>query len=114
MVWTAYRAAKLLNDYRISVTNLRFVKPLDVTGLQDIVGNANHVVVVEEGCAIGGAYSYIVQQLKPGTLSNWHQIAIPDMFIEHGKLSTLRSSLDLTESGIASLIRTITEVPVTA
>ncbi|NBV82531.1 1-deoxy-D-xylulose-5-phosphate synthase [bacterium] len=113
MVWTAYRAAQLLSEYRISVTNLRFVKPLDVTGLQDIVSNARHILVVEEGCAIGGAYSYIVQQLKPGTLSNWHQIAIPDKFVEHGKLSTLRSSLSLTESGIVSLIRTITKVPVT-
>ena len=114
MVWTAYRAAKSLPEFRISVTNLRFIKPLDVAGIERVTRNARHVLVVEEGCAIGGVFSYIIHQLRPTRLEDWHSIAVPDDFIEHGKLPTLREALGLTENGIAQKIREIVQATVVA
>lgn len=103
MCWPAYHAAKELNSngHHTAVINLRFIKPLDIELLSTYVSQANAVLVIEEGSEIGGVSSYIQQQLKTDTpLSAWHQIALPDRFIDHGKIPSLHKALGFTKEGI--------------
>lgn len=110
MAWPCVDAAKRLVEDAITtaVINLRFIKPLDKTLLSQYVKQAKLVVVVEEGCEIGGVFSYILQQLsdlnKP--LNQFLQLAIPDQFVEHGKIATLKEKYGLSTPQIVAQIKT--------
>ncbi|MAH80480.1 MAG: 1-deoxy-D-xylulose-5-phosphate synthase [Rickettsiales bacterium] len=104
MAWPAYEAAKELEKDGINCVaiNLRVIKPLDEDTLLPYVSHADHVIVVEEGTAIGGVYHHIFSKLahqaKPFT--TWNQIAIPDRFFDHGSISSLRKQTKLDKNGI--------------
>ncbi len=108
MAWPAYEAANLLQQYRVScaVINIRFIKPLDIELLKKYTQKSQHIFVIEEGCEIGGLMSHIlesfVQMQTP--LTHWHSISIPDQFVEHGKIQTLRQAYALTAKGILERI----------
>jgi 1-deoxy-D-xylulose-5-phosphate synthase len=105
MAWPSYEAAEILNKQDISVAsiNLRFVKPLDLSTLIPYISRSKHIVVIEEVNAIGGVFSYILEEActtMDRPLSDWHHIAIPDEFLDHGKMATLREKYDLSTAGI--------------
>jgi len=109
MVAPSYEAAQKLKDNGLSVVliNLRFVKPLDTELLMRFVDKSKAVWVVEEGVGLGGVYSFILNALAPLTqksLSHFHSIALPDSFVDHGKMQTLRSTYGLTSEGIVQVI----------
>jgi 1-deoxy-D-xylulose-5-phosphate synthase len=109
MSWLAYEAAETLykkSGHTLCVVNLRFVKPLDIGLLGDLLIRSDQVLIVEEGCHIGGVFSHIRSSFA-NMPCTWHSLAIPDRFIDHGKLSTLRKSLDLTESGILETLNRV-------
>ncbi len=116
MAWTAYEVAGQLDALGIacSVINLRFIKPLDVELIRRFVDQSEHVFVIEEGSAIGGVFGHILQSLpeceKP--LSQWHQIALPDEFIEHGKISSLKEKYHLSASRIFQAVLKKIQIPV--
>ena len=118
MAWPCYEASKILDLQGISSTviNLRFIKPLDTELLSTYLNKSNQVIVVEEGNGIGGVFHYIMHQFnhldKP--LSHWHQIAIPDEFVDHGKLSTLRESYSLNTAGIIREVSRIVNARIVA
>ena len=62
MAWPAYEAAQHLENQGIScaVINLRFIKPLDTDLLDTFISKSHHIVVVEEGSAIGGVFYHIL------------------------------------------------------
>ena len=100
MAWTGFEAAENLNEKGISCAalNLRFVKPLDEEYLLSYLNRSDHVIVVEEGSETGGVFSYILSTLGRRStlpLHNWHCIGIPDRFIDHGKMESLRKHLNL-------------------
>jgi len=102
MSWLAYEAAEIWHQEHgltLCVLNLRFVKPLDTDLLNQLLPKTDHVLVVEEGCQIGGVFFHIHSSF-PNVSCEWHSLAIPDRFIDHGKLTTLRKSLNLTKEGI--------------
>ncbi len=103
MVWPSTTAAKQLVaiGFSVAVINVRFVKPLDVDLLTSFLHKTRHMVVVEEGCQIGGVFSHILQECRQSLtlpLHNCHSIGIPDFFIEHGKIEFQKQQLSLTES----------------
>ena len=106
MSWLAYEAAEELSrakDITMCVVNLRFVKPLDTLLLGQLLPKSTHVVVVEEGCHIGGVFAHIRSSF-PNAGCHWQSMAIPDRFIDHGKLGTLRKSVQLTKEGILDVL----------
>lgn len=111
MAWPAYEAAKALEAQGRSCTviNLRFVKPLDVKFLTTYVTRAKKIIIVEEGQSIGGVHDYILKELShlDRPQSDWHQIAIPDRFLDHGGMDRLRNELDLSASGIIRRAQTL-------
>lgn len=97
------------DELNIALINLRFLKPLDSKTIEELVAQSRHVIILEEGCAIGGIFSYIIQQLthlnKP--LNMFHHIAIPDTFIDHGKNTELHDDLGFTSEKIIQFINTV-------
>ena len=104
-------AAKQLHEegLKVAAINLRFLKPLDTNLLNNYVQKSKHVIVVEEGSAIGGTFPYILQTLnyldKP--LNEWHHIAIPDSFVTHGTPERLKAELSLNAEGIVKKALTL-------
>jgi len=112
MAWPAYDAAKVLESQglKVAAINLRFVKPLDTKLLNEYFRKSKSILVVEEGNAIGGIFHYILHECKETVplLNQCHQIAIPDTFVDHGKLGDLRQSLSLSANGIVERVKEIT------
>ena len=105
LVWPSVRAARTLESQHgmtVEVINLRFAKPLDWELIRTVAHRSDHVVVAEEGVQKGGLFSEITAQMIAHNTAQWHSIAVPDTFITHGKLSTLRTALSMTESGMVS------------
>lgn len=109
MVWPAYEVAKEFasEQLTVAVINLRSIKPLDTQMLTSYLEGARSVFVLEEGMAIGGVYSYILKvcQSSIKALNSWRQIALDDVFIEHGSISELKQESRLSVSHISNFIR---------
>ena len=70
--------------------------------------NSSLVVVVEEGTEIGGIFAYVLQSINTEkSLSHCHQIAIPDRFIDHGKIETLHKECKLDTESIVVRVKDI-------
>ena len=104
MAWPSYDAGIELEKEGISsaVINLRSIKPLDKKTLTPFIQGSKYIIVVEEGAAIGGVYFHILQSFNELdiSLNQWKQIAIPDEFVEHGSIGSLRSQFNLSKEGI--------------
>ncbi len=108
-VWPAYEAAERLAEDGIdaAVVNARFVKPLDNALLCEHARQIGLVVTVEENTLIGGFGSAVLEVLEMARLfeTRVHRIGLPDQFIEHGSLDTLRRKYGLNAEGIAASVR---------
>ena len=90
-----------------TVVNMRFAKPLDVTLLTEMARTHEGIVTVEEGCAIGGAGSAVLEALAAAGITIPVLIlGLPDVFIEHGDPARLLANCGLDAAGIE---RSITE-----
>lgn len=111
MAWPAHEAATILQEYHVNcaVINVRFIKPLDVNLLKRYILKSTHVLVIEEGVGIGGLFSHILSSITDidKSLHDWHHLAIPDYFVDHGKMQTLRSKHGLTTKGIVDKVSQI-------
>ena len=82
MLAAALAAAERLDA---TVVNMRFVKPLDETLLQELVPQHVAVVTLEENTIAGGAGSAVAQFLDcVGLVGPRLCLGLPDKFIEHG------------------------------
>ena len=84
-----------------TVVNMRFAKPLDVTLVTEMARTHEGIVTVEEGCAIGGAGSAVLEALAAAGLTiPVLSLGLPDVFIEHGDPAKLLASCGLDAAGI--------------
>tara|TARA_B100000427_G_scaffold72280_1_gene58488 strand:+ start:12053 stop:14002 length:1950 start_codon:yes stop_codon:yes gene_type:complete len=108
MAWDAYDAALDLHQQglRLNVINLRSVKPLDTKTLSPYIHASKHILIIEEGSQISGAFSYVMQTFKDvdKPTSNWHYLGVPDAFYDHGKIPSLRKQCYLDKDGICDSI----------
>ena len=104
MVYPAYMAAVELTKegHSITVVNARFIKPLDSHLLAQIAQNHSAVLTVEENAVAGGFGSSVLETLSSMGMKelNIRLLGIPDTFIEHGDLKSLRRLLELDVEGI--------------
>lgn len=88
--------------------NVRFVKPLDTVLLDQLARNHSLVVTVEENVQNGGFGQYVC-----GYMEEHHPavqvlpVAIPDRFVPHGGVDSLRAQLGLSANAIAEKIKKI-------
>ena len=95
-VHQAVTAAERLGQEGISVAaiNARFVKPLDGELLGTVAKQAKCLLTVEEGSAMGGFGSAVLEFLSgEGLLVNLQAkcVGLPDWFIEQGPQDMLRA-----------------------
>lgn len=105
MVQPALNARRLLAEKGISasVVNARFVKPIDEALILELASRTKRLVTVEENSLAGGFGSAVAELLATHLLLGviLHRIGLPDEFVEHGDLESLRRHHSLTGEGIA-------------
>ena len=88
--------------------NVRFVKPLDTALLDQLARNHSLVVTVEENVQNGGFGQQVcgyMEEHHPGI--QVLPVAIPDRFVPHGGVDSLRVQLGLSANAIAEKIKKI-------
>ena len=88
--------------------NVRFVKPLDTALLDLLARNHSLVVTVEENVQNGGFGQHVcgyMEEHHPGI--QVLPVAIPDRFVPHGGVDSLRVQLGLSANAIAEKIKKI-------
>lgn len=109
MVKTAEEVRRILKStgYACSLINARFVKPIDKQCIEEIVKDHKLLVTMEENVDKGGFGDSVRMYLD--TLSSQTdllQIAIPDIYVEHGSVDVLKAELGLRAETIAHRIIT--------
>jgi 1-deoxy-D-xylulose-5-phosphate synthase len=104
MVAVAEKAADALLEKNISasVINARFVKPLDEALILKYLDRSPRLVTIEENVLAGGFGSAVLEFLQQQRIDDipTRCIALPDLFIEHGSVSELRSKYGLTPEAV--------------
>lgn len=84
--------------------DLRYAKPLDTQMLLASAARYKRLVVVEDGVEQGGVGSAIRDFYASQNLTvDVRSIAIPDNFVEHGKINELRTTTNLTTLAIINI-----------
>ncbi|WP_300497041.1 1-deoxy-D-xylulose-5-phosphate synthase [uncultured Methylophaga sp.] len=88
-----------------TVVNMRFVKPLDTTLLDEIAATHELIITIEENALMGGAGSAVNEYFQQqGIDTNLRIMGLPDDFIEHGDHGQMLSACGLDASGIIDTI----------
>lgn len=102
----ATKAGEMINA---SVVDMRFVKPLDETLIDQLIKQHDCLVTVEDNAIAGGAGSavneYILSKAHSCKVLN---IGLPDMFIKHGTQQEIHQELGLDSIGILKKIKQFT------
>ena len=103
MLAQAKQAAISLNA---TLVDMRFVKPLDETLIDELYANHDILVTIEDNAIAGGAGSgvneYLLAQGKALTILN---IGVADHFVKHGTQEEVHHELGLDAQGIEAKIR---------
>lgn len=108
MVETAVKVREklLAEGINCSICNARFVKPIDEEGMLRIADTHKLMVTMEENVYSGGFGEKVRRTLdENGKSARLLPIHLPDEYIEHGNVDTLRSILGIDVEGIANKIR---------
>ena len=101
MVETALAVAEEDKFSHLSVADGIFIKPLDYQLVKCLAAGHDHLVVIEEGCRIGGYGSAVTQYVAENDLDvKVHVIGIEDRFIPHGTREQLLEDVGLTKDKI--------------
>lgn len=108
MVKTGVMVREILNSQGIncSLTNARFVKPIDEEYIMSVADKHSLIVTMEENVLSGGFGEKVRSLLgSKGIETKIMNIAIPDQFVTHGSPETLMAMLGIDEKSIAKKIK---------
>lgn len=108
----ALSAARTLanENFGVSVTDMRFLKPLDLALLEKVTAEADLVVTVEENVIAGGFGSAVGEALSAlGITKHIIMLGVPDRWVEQGPVSTLLALCGIDAEGIARSVRAAVE-----
>lgn len=93
--------------YSCSLTNARFVKPIDEEAVRAATTEHRLIVTMEENVASGG-YGEKVREFvdRIGNPSHVLSIAIPDEYVEHGNVEMLKQEIGIDADSIVKKIIT--------
>ena len=84
-----------------TVINARFCKPLDAETILAAARRCGAVVTVEDGVVSGGFGSAVLELLAlHSVLVPLSRVGLPDEFVEHGPVPTLREQVGLTADAV--------------
>lgn len=100
-----YAAAQQLSQegMGVSVLNLRFAKPLDLSAIRRVASGKQLVLVAEENVKTGGIGEQVAAALAADGIA-CEVAALPDHFVEHGSQARLRQDVGLDAAGIAGRV----------
>jgi 1-deoxy-D-xylulose-5-phosphate synthase len=102
MVAEAEKAAEQLNA---TVVNMRFVKPLDTTLVQQLADSHDLLLTIEENALMGGAGSAVSEYLRDISHAvPVKHMGLPDTFIDHGVHKQMLADCKLDATGIIDMI----------
>ncbi|MDD2523294.1 MAG: 1-deoxy-D-xylulose-5-phosphate synthase [Endomicrobiia bacterium] len=90
-------------NIKVSVVNMRFLKPFDENEIKNIFKYTKKIITVEENSLIGGM-GETVKSILSGTNAEIFSIGIPDIFIEHGAQNIIRDKYGLSVEKIEAQI----------
>ncbi len=101
-------AQKVAEELDATLVDMRFIKPLDTSILEELAESHDWFITLEENAVMGGAGSavneFIAQQQLSVKVKNF---GIPDRFIEHGDPADLLERSGLTADKLFMTIRSI-------
>jgi 1-deoxy-D-xylulose-5-phosphate synthase len=101
-----YPALEAAEQLGVSVANMRWAKPLDLELLRELAQSHQALVMVEEGCTMGGAGSAVLEALQAeGFAIPVLQLGLSDVFTEHGDPAKLLAAEGLDAVGIERSVR---------
>jgi 1-deoxy-D-xylulose-5-phosphate synthase len=111
MVQLAEAAAELLahEGIFIRVVNARFIKPLDEAMLLRFPQEGLNIITIEEGSLQGGFGSAVLEFYAANDIYGMQikNMAIPDVFVEHGSVKEQRAEVGLTAEQIVAQVRAL-------
>ena len=92
-------------NLNIAHYDLRFVKPLDESLLQEVGQQFERIITIEDGVLAGGMGSAILEFMSDhGYSPQVDRIGIADQFVEHGSVNELYKLCGMDEEGIYNVI----------
>ena len=108
MVKTALTVREQLKEkgYSCSLVNARFVKPFDEELLLKLQKNHKLLVTLEENVQSGGFGEHVLEFMNTSGDGSMEvlNIAIPDVYVEHGNVELLRKETGIDADGIIGKI----------
>jgi len=86
---------KIIKDLPKSIAHydIRFLKPLDETLLQEIGSKFKHIITIEDGVRNGGMGSAVLEWMNDHNFfPKVTRLGMPDAFVEHGTIEELKRS----------------------
>jgi len=113
----ALAARELAGEYRISVYDARFAKPIDVELLRSLLGRGIPVITVEDHSIEGGFGSCVLDAANAAGLDARlvTRLALPDRWIYQGERNEQLAEAGLDVPGIVRTVRAVVDLtrPVT-
>lgn len=99
------KAKEQKKEISIAHYDMRFLKPIDTTLLQEIGSQFDRIITIEDGVLTGGLGSAVVEYMnehrfKPQIV----RMGLPDSFVEHGTVKELYQICGIDEDSILSQI----------
>ena len=99
------KAEAAVNGLNVGHYDMRFIKPLDESLLEEIGKQYNNIVTVEDGVRSGGFGSAVLEWMSDhGFSPQMTRLGLPDKFIEHGTVEQLRHITGMDADAIAAAI----------
>jgi 1-deoxy-D-xylulose-5-phosphate synthase len=113
MAIEAVRALEQLGEYRVSVYDARFAKPVDVELLKDLLGKGVPVITIEDHSIRGGFGSCVLDACNGEGLDSRlvTRMALPDAWIHQGERSEQLAEAELDAASIARTVRRVLDAP---
>lgn len=100
--------SELKNNQAVGHYHFPFIKPLDVTGIKNILDEYEEIITIEDGVIIGGFGCGILELANSlGVKKTIKIIGIPDSFISHGTQEELHQISHIDKNSVKSYIETI-------
>ena len=101
--------AELGNSASIAHYDMRFLKPLDESILDEVGRKFKRVITVENGVRNGGMGSAVTEWMSDhGYEPHIKRLGLPDRFVQHGKVSELQAIVGIDKDGIIKAIQELT------
>lgn len=108
MVEVAIEIREALKEkgYSVSLVNARFVKPVDEKLLENLNENHRLIVTMEENILNGGFGERVLRITRDMNLKyKVINVAIPNVYVEHGNIEILKSEIGLDKETILNKIQ---------